>query len=76
MDDASQKLSRNFGLGMCLPPGVTPPAPPSGSLFSSATFDFPVISETVEGACADVVMQGDEIYYHFWGSFEGCDEAL
>ncbi|MCA0004085.1 MULTISPECIES: hypothetical protein [unclassified Mesorhizobium] len=48
-----------LGLEPALPPGVTPPAPPSGSLFSSATFDFPVISETVEGAWADVVMLGE-----------------
>lgn len=48
-----------LGLEPGLPAGVTPPASPSGSLFSSATFDFPVISETVEGAWADVVMQGD-----------------
>ncbi|OHV78907.1 hypothetical protein [Ensifer sp. LCM 4579] len=39
------------------PSGVTPP--PQGSMMSSATFDLPVISETVEGAWADVVMRGD-----------------
>ncbi|WP_246804857.1 hypothetical protein [Mesorhizobium mediterraneum] len=48
-----------LGLEPGLPAGVTPPALPSGALFSSATFDFPVISETVEGAWADVAMQGD-----------------
>ncbi|MER9071062.1 hypothetical protein NKH84_31960 [Mesorhizobium sp. M0902] len=48
-----------LGLEPGLPPGVTPSAPPAGSLSSSATFHFPVISETVEGAWADVVMQGE-----------------
>ncbi|PBC12525.1 hypothetical protein CK225_31445, partial [Mesorhizobium loti] len=48
-----------LGLEPALPPSVAPPAPPSGSLFSSATFEFPVISETVEGAWADVVMLGE-----------------
>src|SRR6266446_3924212 len=42
-----------------LPPGATPPPAPPGSLKSSATFDFPVIVETVEGAWADVTMRGD-----------------
>ncbi|MGY4627093.1 hypothetical protein [Bradyrhizobium sp. USDA 4486] len=41
-----------------LPPGVTPTRVP-GSLMSSATYDFPVISETVAGAWADVAMRGD-----------------
>jgi hypothetical protein len=42
-----------------LPPGATPPTPEPGSLMSSATFNFPVISETVPGAWADVVIPGD-----------------
>ncbi|UWU75851.1 hypothetical protein N2603_38835 [Bradyrhizobium huanghuaihaiense] len=42
-----------------LPAGATPPTPAPGSLMSSATYDFPVISETVAGAWADVAMRGD-----------------
>jgi hypothetical protein len=42
-----------------LPPGATPPMPKPGSLISSDTFKFPVISETVAGAWADVVIRGD-----------------
>ncbi|WFU31346.1 hypothetical protein QA635_33035 [Bradyrhizobium brasilense] len=41
------------------PPGAKPRAPLPGSLMNPATFDFPVISETVEGAWADRVVQGD-----------------
>ena len=40
-------------------PGTTPPTPRPGSLTSPATFNFPVISETVSGAWADVVIPGD-----------------
>ncbi|MER9300252.1 hypothetical protein NKI38_27785 [Mesorhizobium sp. M0621] len=35
-----------------------PSAPPRGSLMSSATYDFPVISETVVGAWVDLVVPG------------------
>ncbi|MGY4627055.1 hypothetical protein [Bradyrhizobium sp. USDA 4486] len=41
------------------PPDSPPAAPRPGSLMSSATFNFPVISEPVAGAWADVVMRGD-----------------
>ncbi|UCI31884.1 hypothetical protein [Mesorhizobium sp. B4-1-4] len=40
-------------------PGATPPKPRPGSLLNPATFDFPVIVETVEGAWADRVVRGD-----------------
>ncbi|MER9683842.1 hypothetical protein NKJ23_32005 [Mesorhizobium sp. M0184] len=42
-----------------LPPGVTSPPPPKGSMLRSASFDLPVITETVEGAWADLVVRGD-----------------
>lgn len=42
-----------------VPPGATPPAPLPGGLMSPATYNFPVISETVEGAWADRVVRGD-----------------
>ncbi|APG14944.1 hypothetical protein BKD09_42150 [Bradyrhizobium japonicum] len=56
------KTTRSLGildLERGLPPGAKPPAPERGSLMSSATFDFPVISETVAGARADVAMRSD-----------------
>lgn len=42
-----------------LPPGFTPPSPRPGSMLSPATFDFPIISETVAGAWAENVIRGD-----------------
>lgn len=42
-----------------LPPGDTPPKPLPGSMLSSVTFDFPVISETVAGAWVENVVRGD-----------------
>lgn len=39
--------------------GPTPPPPRLGSILHPSTFDFPIISETVEGAWADVAMRGD-----------------
>lgn len=39
--------------------GPSPPMPRPGSLLNPATFDFPVILETVAGAWADVVIRGD-----------------
>ncbi|WP_027546702.1 hypothetical protein [Bradyrhizobium sp. WSM2254] len=42
-----------------LPPGATPPTPAPGSILSSATFDFPIISETVAGAWVENVVRGD-----------------
>ncbi|MER8671591.1 hypothetical protein NKH45_31430 [Mesorhizobium sp. M1156] len=40
------------------PPRVAPPSP-QGSMMSSANFDLPVITETVEGAWVDAVVRGD-----------------
>lgn len=42
-----------------VPPGGVPPKPPIGGLLNPETFDFPVISETVEGAWAEVVVRGE-----------------
>lgn len=42
-----------------LPPGAKPPTPAPGSMLSSATFDFPTISETVAGAWVENVVRGD-----------------
>lgn len=41
-----------------LSPGATPPPLP-GSLLNPATFDFPIISETVAGAWVETVVRGD-----------------
>lgn len=40
-------------------PGVSPPIPEVGQMLNPETFDFPVISEVVEGAWADRVIKGD-----------------
>lgn len=40
-------------------PGSKPSPSPPGALLNPATFDFPVISETVEGAWAEVVVRGE-----------------
>lgn len=42
-----------------LPPGAKPSEPRPGSLLNPATFDLPVITETVTGAWADIVIKGD-----------------
>ena len=42
-----------------LPPGAPRPAPLPGSIMNAATFDFPVISETVAGAWVENVVRGD-----------------
>lgn len=42
-----------------LPPGVPTPAPLPGSILNPATFDFPVIVETVAGAWVENVVRGD-----------------
>ncbi|WP_375784834.1 hypothetical protein ACE10Z_34940 [Bradyrhizobium sp. Pha-3] len=42
-----------------LPPGVPRPAPFPGSMLNPATFDFPIISETVAGAWVENVVRGD-----------------
>jgi len=39
--------------------GPSPPPPRAGALLNPATFDFPIIVETVEGAWADRVLPGD-----------------
>ncbi|MDA9535730.1 hypothetical protein ACM41_05410 [Bradyrhizobium sp. CCBAU 21362] len=40
-------------------PGESSPKSPLGGLLNPETFDFPVISEAVEGAWADVVVRGE-----------------
>ncbi|MBM7487790.1 hypothetical protein ACVWWI_006655 [Bradyrhizobium sp. USDA 3686] len=40
-------------------PSGSPPKSPIGELLNPETFDFPIISETVEGAWADVVVRGE-----------------
>lgn len=42
-----------------LAPGATPPPPSPGSLLNPATFNFPVITETVPGAWVENVVRGD-----------------
>lgn len=42
-----------------LPSDVVPPMPRPGSMLNPATFDFPIISETVAGAWAENVIRGD-----------------
>lgn len=42
-----------------VPSGATPPAPPCGSMLNPASFDFPVVYETVEGAWVENVVRGD-----------------
>lgn len=42
-----------------VPSGATRPIPALGSMLSSATFDFPTISETVAGAWVENVVRGD-----------------
>ncbi|WP_292279565.1 hypothetical protein [Mesorhizobium sp.] len=42
-----------------LAPGEKPPQAHPGSLLNPATYDFPIIIETVEGAWADRVIRGD-----------------
>ncbi|MER8798934.1 hypothetical protein NKH75_33285, partial [Mesorhizobium sp. M0984] len=42
-----------------LSPGATPPPPRPGSIMNPATFNFPIISETVPGAWVDNVVPGD-----------------
>lgn len=42
-----------------LAPGAAAPTPPYGSMLNPASFDFPVIYETVEGAWVENVVRGD-----------------
>ncbi|MCK1528351.1 hypothetical protein IVB15_11555 [Bradyrhizobium sp. 182] len=42
-----------------VPPSGSPPKSPIGGLLNPETFGFPVISETVEGAWAEVVVRGE-----------------
>lgn len=56
------QTSRSLGilnLERGLPSDVTPPMPRPGSMLNPATFDFPIISETVAGAWAENVIRGD-----------------
>ncbi|MDH2348810.1 hypothetical protein [Bradyrhizobium sp. SSUT77] len=50
--------SRPLGI-LNLERGATPPPPRPGSILHPSTFDFPIISETVTGAWADVAMRGE-----------------
>lgn len=56
------KIPASLGV-LCLERGLPPPdctqPVPAGSIRSSATFDFPVIFETVAGAWAENVVRGD-----------------
>ncbi|MFC3320560.1 hypothetical protein [Mesorhizobium cantuariense] len=58
MTSQPQKALGILGLEGGLAPGQLPPPRP-GSVFNPATFDFPIIIETVEGAWADRVIPGD-----------------
>ncbi|UPJ76883.1 hypothetical protein IVB19_39090 (plasmid) [Bradyrhizobium sp. 187] len=42
-----------------VPPGGSPPRPLPGSMLDPATFNFPVIAETVAGAWVENVVRGD-----------------
>lgn len=58
----SSQTPRSLGilnLERGLQPGAPPRKPKPGSMLNPATFDFPIISETVAGAWADVVIRGD-----------------
>lgn len=59
MADHPQPSLGILNLERGVPLGVTPPAPTPGGLMSPATYNYPVISETVEGAWADRVIRGD-----------------
>lgn len=48
-------LSLEYGF----PPAAILPTPRPGSMMNPATYDFPIITETVEGAWADIVIRGD-----------------
>ncbi|MDA9405339.1 hypothetical protein [Bradyrhizobium sp. CCBAU 45384] len=53
-----KKDSRPLGI-LNLERGPAPSPPRLGSILHPSTFEFPIISETVEGAWADVAMSGD-----------------
>ncbi len=58
----SQQQPQSLGilnLERGLPRGTDPVDPRPGHLFYRGTFDFPIISETVEGAWAENVIRGD-----------------
>lgn len=58
----SLQTSRALGiltLERGIPPGTTPATPVSGSMLNPATFDFPIVSETVAGAWVENVVRGD-----------------
>lgn len=52
------QIPRSLGF-LNLERGPSPPQPKPGALLNPATFDFPIISETVAGAWADRVLPGD-----------------
>ncbi|MEZ2146762.1 hypothetical protein AAE026_31430 [Bradyrhizobium sp. DN5] len=52
------QLARSLGI-MNLERGPSPPKPRLGNMLNPATFDFPVIEETVEGGWADAVVRGN-----------------
>ncbi|MDA9421021.1 hypothetical protein [Bradyrhizobium sp. CCBAU 53380] len=54
----TSQTSRSLGF-LNLEKGPQPQTPKPGSLLHLGTFDFPIISETVAGAWADVVIRGD-----------------
>lgn len=59
---SSMITSRSLGilhLERGLPPGGQSPAPLPGSILNPATFDFPVVVETVAGAWVENVVRGD-----------------
>ncbi|MER9178378.1 hypothetical protein NKH72_33535 [Mesorhizobium sp. M0955] len=43
-------------------PGSTPSTPRPGSMSNPATYGYPIIRETVEGAWADIVIRGDSAF--------------
>jgi len=47
-----------------LPPGAQLPEPKPGSLLNPATYEFPVITETAEGAWSERVIRGDPALEH------------
>ncbi|MCK1452023.1 hypothetical protein IVB36_14255 [Bradyrhizobium sp. 35] len=59
MASPSQRSLGILNLERGMSPGATPRAPLPGSLMNPTTYNFPVISETVEGAWADRVIRGD-----------------
>ncbi|MGF6313346.1 hypothetical protein ABIB82_007508 [Bradyrhizobium sp. i1.8.4] len=58
----TSQIPRSIGilaLERGVPPGAKPPTPLPGSMLNSATFNLPIISETVAGAWVENVVRGD-----------------